>query len=103
MLAFFVIGFILGLFRFFHSVALAMVGVTGGLALGVRIVILRDRLLFHTVEKGAGGELDSGGGLLFALNWVLVALLGAFGMFVMIWPSWQRTAIVSGLFIIQFC
>ena len=78
--AFFFMGFILGLFEFGRLGGIALLGITGGLALGIRIMLMKGDLL-----------LDAGS--LFAIDWIIIAFLGAAGGLSMIW--WQRAGIVS--------
>jgi len=73
-------GFILGLFEFGRLGGIALLGITGGLALGIRIMLMKEDLL-----------LDAGS--LFAIDWIIIAFLGAAGGLSMIW--WQRAGIVS--------
>lgn len=70
----------IGAFDIGRTGGVALLGVTGGLAVGVRIMLLRRNLLLS-------------GDNLFAVAWVLIALLGLGGGLVMIW--WQRAGIVS--------
>lgn len=91
-LAFFSFGFILGLFEIGRIGGIILLGITGGLAFGIRIVLLRDGLLFQG-NMGVGDDtvLDGSPGL-FSANWAIIAVLGAVGGLTLIW--WQRINIV---------
>lgn len=84
-LAFFFLGFILGVFNFARLGGLALLAITGGLAFGMRIVLLRDGLLLN-------------GDSLFALNWVIIAVFGGVSGLALIWL--QRAVIVSDIYCI---
>ncbi|KAJ7579324.1 hypothetical protein C8J56DRAFT_965429 [Mycena floridula] len=78
-LGFFFLGFILGLFEFARLGAIVVLCIGGGLAFGLRIVIIKDGLLFP----------DAG---LYIVNWVIVAVLGATAGLAVIWA--QRAALL---------
>ncbi|KAL0955701.1 hypothetical protein HGRIS_001922 [Hohenbuehelia grisea] len=80
-IAAFCIGFIIGLFKFGRLAGIACLGVAGGLAMGIRLILLKDNLLISAMN-------------VFALNWVIIAFLGAAGGLTMIW--WQRAGITIG-------
>lgn len=82
-LGFFFLGFILGVFEFARLGGVVLLAITGGLAFGIRIILVRDGLVLH-------------GDSLFAVNWAIIAVLGAISGLVLIWL--QRVAIVSGYF-----
>lgn len=84
-LVFFFLGFILGVFNFARLGGLALLAITGGLAFGMRIVLLRDGLLLN-------------GDSLFALNWVIIAVFGGVSGLALIWL--QRAVIVSDIYCI---
>jgi hypothetical protein len=75
--AFFALGFILGLFEIGRLAGLALLGVTGGLAFGIRIMLLKSDLLIPV----------------YFVNWLLIALFGAVGGLLIVYR--QRVAIVS--------
>jgi hypothetical protein len=56
-----------------------MIGLTGGIAFGIRIVLLRAGLLISSTQ-------------LYAINWVIVAICGGAGGLALIW--FQRYALV---------
>ncbi|KAL1744849.1 hypothetical protein HDZ31DRAFT_73994 [Schizophyllum fasciatum] len=78
---FFLLGFILGLFNFARGAGIALIGLAGGLAFGVRVAVIREGLLF---------PIDT----LYALNWVVTAIFGAAGGLLVIWR--QRAGLVLG-------
>lgn len=79
-LGFFCAGFALGAVELGRIAGITLLGITGGLALGVRIAIMKDGLLFSST--GA-----------YAVNWLPAVLFGAMGGLAML--RWQRAAIVS--------
>ncbi|KAF8161410.1 hypothetical protein B0H34DRAFT_653299 [Crassisporium funariophilum] len=82
-LAFFALGFVFGVLEFGRISGMTMLGATGGLAFGIRIIILKPNLLFS-------------GSILYATNWVIIALLGLGGGMSMIWKKSQRAGLVLG-------
>lgn len=76
-IAFFALGFILGLFEIGRLAGLALLCITGGLAFGIRIMLLKSDLLIPV----------------YFVNWLLVAVFGAAGGLLMVYR--QRVAIVS--------
>ncbi|KAG5638432.1 hypothetical protein H0H81_012649 [Sphagnurus paluster] len=82
-LAFFVIGCIFGLLEFGRAAGTAALGVTGGLAFGIRICILREGLLIPGLDA-------------YPLNWLLIASFGTLGGAAIIWQKTQRPGILFG-------
>jgi hypothetical protein len=80
-MAFFFFGFILGLFEFARLAGLVTLGISGGLAFGIRMILLKEGLLLS-------------GTSLFAINWVLIALFGVLGVIFIAFPTVQRGGIV---------
>ncbi|KAG5646202.1 hypothetical protein DXG03_004028 [Asterophora parasitica] len=80
-IGFFFLGFILGVFEIGRAAGIATLGVTGGLAFGIRIFIVREGLLIPGLAA-------------FSLNWMLIAVLGALGGAAMVWGRTQRGGIV---------
>lgn len=76
-LGIFILGSIIGFFEFGRIAGITLIGVNGGLALGVRVVMFRNRLLINS----------------FTVNWFLIAGCGAGGVLFIMWK--QRAAIVS--------
>lgn len=62
-------GFALGLFPFMRIGGIALLGLLGGIAFGLRIVLLKGNLLIP----------------LFAINWVLVAVMAVPSLALVIW------------------
>ena len=81
-MAFFFLGFILGLFESARLAGLAMLGISGGFAFGIRMILLKEGLLLS-------------GTSLFAVNWILIALFGVLGGIFITLPKVQRGGIVS--------
>lgn len=77
---FFALGFILGLFEFARVAGVACLGVLGGLAVGIRIVLFKSGLLVHV----------------FFVNWLVVTGCAVLGLLLMLWT--QRVGIVSFTF-----
>jgi len=71
-MAFFFLGFMLGVFEFARLGAIAALGIAGGVAIGVRLTLIRAGLLIQ-------------GSSLFVLNWVIIVIFGAAGGLVLIW------------------
>ncbi|KAK7057705.1 SET domain-containing protein [Favolaschia claudopus] len=80
-IVFFICGFALGVFEIGRLGGITMIGVTGGMAFGIRVVLLRAGLL-----------LSSPG--LFAINWVIVGICAAAGGLSLIW--FQRYGLLFG-------
>src|SRR5262245_56095084 len=76
-LTIFVFGFIFGLFEIGRLPGITLLGVIGGLAVGIRVVLMREDLLVP----------------IFIVDWVLVALFGFIGLVLVIFK--QRAGIVS--------
>ncbi|EIN06601.1 hypothetical protein PUNSTDRAFT_54017 [Punctularia strigosozonata HHB-11173 SS5] len=74
--AFFAVLFSLGLLSRFRAASLAVLAIVGGLSLGVRIALLRPGLLVP----------------IYAVNWAIIALLGAVGGLLMIFK--HRVSVV---------
>jgi hypothetical protein len=77
-------GFVIGLFEFSRIAGIACLGVVGGLAIGMRIVLFKNGLIIHQ----------------FFVNWIIIAVCGVCGLVVMLWS--QRIGIVSHYFSL-FC
>ncbi|KAF5357418.1 hypothetical protein D9758_005934 [Tetrapyrgos nigripes] len=78
-LAFSFLGFIMGIFEFARVGATGILGVVGGLAFGMRVVLLKDGLLFSAKS-------------LYFLNWIIAGFFGAAGGLTIIW--WQRLGLL---------
>ncbi|KAF8963572.1 hypothetical protein BDZ97DRAFT_982760 [Flammula alnicola] len=76
-LGFFFFLFIFGCSPYGRLAGIACLGLTGGLAFGIRIVILRPGLL----DPGSGGYIT---------NWVLIVISGIAGGMAMVWGKSQR-------------
>jgi len=74
-IAFFALGFILGLFEIGRLAGLTLLGITGGLAFGIRIMLLKSDLLIPV----------------YFANWLVIALFGAVGGLLIVYR--QRAAI----------
>jgi len=81
-LGFFFLGFILGVFEFGRQMGMACLGASGGVALGIRIVLLRPGLIFG--NKGIG----------FTLAWVMCGLLGLIGAVILMWSRYKRAGLL---------
>jgi hypothetical protein len=79
-LIFFVLGFVLGMLNIVLIPGITLLGVSGGLALGVRIAVVREGFLIQ-------------GERFFFVNWLMVALLGLAGGLTVVWN--RRVGIVS--------
>lgn len=71
-------GFVVGLFEFSRIGGIACLGIVGGLAIGMRIVVFKSGLLIP----------------LFFVNWLIVTACGVCSLLLMLWN--QRITIVSG-------
>ncbi|KAJ7807815.1 hypothetical protein B0H14DRAFT_2380994 [Mycena olivaceomarginata] len=80
-IVFFFFGFALGVFEVGRLGGITMIGLTGGIAFGIRIVLLRAGLLISSTQ-------------LYAINWVIVAICGGAGGLALIW--FQRYALLFG-------
>ncbi|KAJ7982796.1 hypothetical protein DFH06DRAFT_977811 [Mycena polygramma] len=78
---FFFCGFALGVFEIGRLGGITMIGLTGGIAFGVRIVLLRAGLLISSTE-------------FYAINWVIVAVCAVAGGLSLIW--FQRYGLLFG-------
>ena len=76
-LAIFVFGFIFGLFEIGRLPGITLLGIIGGLAVGIRVILMKEDLLVP----------------IFIVDWVLVALFGVIGLVLVIFK--QRVGIVS--------
>ncbi|KAH8103265.1 hypothetical protein BXZ70DRAFT_713552 [Cristinia sonorae] len=74
----FVLGFIMGALSIGRLAGITLLGITGGLSIGVRIVLLRPGLLIPT----------------YGYNWIIVTIPGVVGFLLVILR--QRMAITSG-------
>jgi hypothetical protein len=79
-IAFSFLGFILGVFEFARVGAIGVFGIVGGLAFGIRVILLKEGLLLSAQN-------------LYFLNWIIIAVFGAGGGLTVIW--WQRHGLVS--------
>lgn len=73
------LGFVIGLFEFARLMGIATLGIIGGLAVGVRIVMFREGLLIP----------------MYSINWVIVGGCGLGGLVLVVVR--QRIGIVSSL------
>jgi len=80
-IVFFFFGFALGVFELGRLGGITMIGLTGGIAFGIRIVLLRAGLLVSSTQ-------------LYAINWVIVASCGGAGGLSLIW--FQRYGLLFG-------
>lgn len=78
----FACGFALGVFEVARLGGITAVGMAGGVAFGIRIVLLRAGLLVSSTQ-------------LYAINWVIVGVFGAAGGLSLIW--FQRYGLVRFL------
>ena len=62
-LSFFVLGSLGGLFKLFRLAGLTALSILGGMSVGMRIVLMREGLLLHTI----------------ALNWVVIVVCAVAG------------------------
>ncbi|KAJ6590047.1 hypothetical protein DFH09DRAFT_1140753 [Mycena vulgaris] len=77
----FCLGFALGVFEVARLGGITMIGLTGGIAFGIRIVLLRPGLLISATD-------------LYAVNWVIVAVCGGAAGLSLIW--FQRYGLLFG-------
>jgi hypothetical protein len=61
-----------------------LIGVTGGLSIGIRIMLFKEGLLISDMA-------------FYAANWAVIAVLGAIGGATVVVKGWQRWGVVSGL------
>ncbi|KAJ7725628.1 hypothetical protein DFH07DRAFT_250640 [Mycena maculata] len=80
-IVFFALGFALGVFEIARIGGITMIGMAGGVAFGIRIVLLRAGLLISPTQ-------------LYAINWVIVTVFGAAGGLSLIW--FQRYGLLFG-------
>jgi hypothetical protein len=73
----FIVGFTISFVVIDRRIGIACLAIAGGLSLGIRIVLLRDGLLFS----------------IFFLNWAFVAFLGVTGGFIVVYC--ERLGVVS--------
>ena len=81
-LAISLLGFILGAFKFAYLSGIVGITLAGGIAFGIRIVILQPNLLFPTES-------------LFAVNWIIPVVCAVLAGLVLI--RWQRIGLVGPL------
>lgn len=81
-LALFVMGFALGLLQMSRVLAVLVLGILGGLAIGVRIILLRGGLLISDPDT-------------FFVNWLIIGVCGIAGSILIVWK--QRYGIVRHL------
>ncbi|GLB37853.1 putative protein with domain of unknown function (DUF4203) [Lyophyllum shimeji] len=82
-IAFFFLGFVLGLFEIGRIAGMATLGVTGGLAFGIRIMIVKEGLLISGLAA-------------FPADWVLTAFLGMLGGLLIVSEATRRAGILFG-------
>lgn len=82
-LGFFGAGFAFGMLRVCHKIAPALLGILGGMAVGLRLVLLRRGLLFPGLGQ-------------YSLNWGIVAISGLVGMSFVFWKRTERFAVAFG-------
>jgi hypothetical protein len=80
-LAFFVFGFILGLLEIGRRSGFVMVGITGGLAFGIRIFILKAGLLLSVSND-------------YGANWVIIAFMGLINGVLLVFKKTERCGLV---------
>jgi len=80
-IVFFFFGFAFGVFEVGRLGGITTIGLTGGIAFGLRIVLLRADLLVSSTQ-------------LYALNWVIVGICGGAGGLSLIW--FQRYGLLFG-------
>jgi len=80
-LVLFIMGFALGFLEMSRVVAMLVLGVLGGLAIGVRIVLLRSGLLISDPDA-------------FFVNWLIIGVCGIAGGILVVWK--QRCGILNG-------
>lgn len=80
-LVLFVLGFFLGILELSQTVGILILSVLGGLALGIRIILLRDGLLLPDPS-------------LFFVNWLLIALCGLSCGILVVWK--RRIGVLIG-------
>ncbi|KAF9228466.1 hypothetical protein BS17DRAFT_805920 [Gyrodon lividus] len=80
-LTLFGLGFLLGLLEVSRVAGILVLGILGGLAIGVRIVLLRSGLLVS-------------GSTAFFVNWLLIGFCGLAGSILVIWK--QRIGLLNG-------
>ncbi|KAH7883243.1 hypothetical protein F5I97DRAFT_1930809 [Phlebopus sp. FC_14] len=80
-LALFASGFLLGLFEIARLASILILGILGGLALGIRIVLLRSGLLISDQS-------------IFFVNWLLIGIFGLACGILVVWK--QRIGLLNG-------
>ncbi|TEB38106.1 hypothetical protein FA13DRAFT_1868483 [Coprinellus micaceus] len=80
---FFVAGFVLGLFKWGMYLGQILIGVTGGLSIGIRIMLFKEGLLISDMA-------------FYAANWAVIAVLGAIGGATVVVKRWQRWGVAGG-------
>jgi hypothetical protein len=86
-LGFFAAGFILGCFEVGKLAGMVLLGITGGISFGIRLMLFRSGLLIPVGDDGSGAG--------FALGWMMIALLGVIGGLWIALPKFQRSGLVS--------
>ncbi|KAJ7072826.1 hypothetical protein C8F01DRAFT_1243852 [Mycena amicta] len=81
LLVIFFVGFAIGVFEFARLGGITAVGLAGGIAFGIRIVLLREGLLVSSSQ-------------LYPLNWAIVGVFGALGGLSLVW--FQRYGLLFG-------
>ncbi|KAI9568794.1 hypothetical protein HD554DRAFT_671834 [Boletus coccyginus] len=80
-LVLFVMGFALGFLEMVCTAAMLVLGILGGLAIGVRIVLLRSGLLISDPDA-------------FFVDWLIIGMCGIAGSILVVWK--QRYGILNG-------
>ncbi|KAJ2911758.1 hypothetical protein MD484_g8652, partial [Candolleomyces efflorescens] len=82
-LGFFLFGALVGFLRFGMHIGMVIIGILGGLAVGVRLVIIKSELLVSGLEQ-------------YAANWGLIAAFGMVTGAMVVWKRTQRWSVVFG-------
>lgn len=83
---FFVVGFILGCFEIGKVAGMVSLGISGGLSIGIRLMLFRSGLL---IPVG-----DDGYGIGYVLGWVMIPVLGVFGGLWIALAKYQRSGLL---------
>jgi len=70
-LAMFAVGFTFGFFEIGKWTGMVSLGISGGLSLGIRLMLFRSGLLFPVGDNGYGPG--------YVLGWVMITILGVLG------------------------
>lgn len=81
-LGFFLFGALVGFLRFGMHIGMVIIGILGGLAVGVRLVIIKSELLVSGLDQ-------------YAANWGLIAAFGMVTGAMVVWKRTQRWSVVS--------